>query len=87
MNYPNQVFDLSLFSFSNRALQVSKIQAEKLASGLFIFSRATLALISSINSCGKRIPFFVDLLLWLPVAIANSVKGEIHPVSAVRNTE
>ncbi len=50
--------DLSFFS------QASITHAEKLE-----FSCSTLVLISSINSCGKRICFLVDLLFTSPVAI------------------
>ncbi|CAG75653.1 putative phage-related protein [Pectobacterium atrosepticum SCRI1043] len=70
----NHGFDLSSFSASNLRPQASNTHAEKLALGLPTFSRATLASISSISSCGKRIPFLVDLLLLLPVAMPNSVK-------------
>lgn len=52
--------------------QASSTQAEKLALGLSGFSRSTLASISSINSCGKRIPFKLDLLLIFFVAIGFS---------------
>ncbi len=61
--------DLSFFS------QASITHDEK-----FEFSRPTLELISSINSCGKRIPFVVDLLFLYPVAIS------INSLSWCRNT-
>jgi hypothetical protein len=48
--------------------QASSTQAEKLALGFSGFSLSTLASISSINSCGKRIPFKLDLLLIFFVA-------------------
>ncbi len=67
-------FDFSRFSASSLRPQASSTQAEKLAFGLSAFSRSTLASISSISSCGKRIPFLMDLLLLLPVAMPNSVK-------------
>ena len=49
--------------------QASSTQEEKLALGLSDFSRSTLAPISSIISCGKRMPTREDLLFLLPVAI------------------
>ncbi|WP_434223330.1 hypothetical protein [Xenorhabdus bakwenae] len=43
--------------------------AEKLALGLESLFTSTLSFISSINSCGKRIPLYPDLLFLCPVAI------------------
>lgn len=53
--------------------QASSTHAEKLAPGLSIFSRSTLASISSIISCGKRIPTREDLLFLLPVATVHNL--------------
>lgn len=47
--------------------QASSTQAEKFASGDFSFSRSTLAPISSIKSCGKRIPLYTDFPFLCPV--------------------
>lgn len=52
--------------------QASSTQEEKLDPGLSTFSRSTLESISSINSCGKRIPFVADLLFTARVAIERS---------------
>lgn len=52
--------------------QASSTQAEKLALGFSGFSRSTLASISSINSCGNRMPLYEDLLFLCPVAIASA---------------
>ncbi|VXD08624.1 hypothetical protein YERSI8AC_70053 [Enterobacterales bacterium 8AC] len=59
--------------------QASSTQAEKLAVGFSGFSRSTLASISSINSCGKRIPFVVERLFLKPVAM-------LFPLYWCRNT-
>jgi hypothetical protein len=53
--------------------QASSTHAEKLAFGLSAFSLSTLASISSIRSCGKRMPIREDLLFLFPVAIADSL--------------
>lgn len=52
--------------------QASSTQDEKLALGFSALSRSTLESISSINSCGKRIPFVADLLFTARVAIERS---------------
>lgn len=52
--------------------QASSTQDEKFAFGFSAFSRSTLESISSINSCGKRIPFVADLLFTARVAIEQS---------------
>lgn len=52
--------------------QASSTQEEKLAPGFSSFSRSTLASISAMSSCGKRIAFLSDLLFLFPVAIASA---------------
>jgi len=52
--------------------QASSTHAEKLAPGFSSFSRSTLASISAMSSCGKRIAFLSDLLFLFPVAIAGA---------------
>jgi len=52
--------------------QASSTQDEKLAPGFSSFSRSTLASISAMSSCGKRIAFLSDLLFLFPVAIAGA---------------
>lgn len=59
--------------------QASSTHDEKLAPGFSGFSRSTLASISSINSCGKRIPFVVERLFLKPVAM-------LFPLYWCRNT-
>lgn len=59
----------SLLSFRPQA---SSTHEEKLALGFSSFSRSTLASISAMSSCGKRIAFLSDLLFLFPVAIAGA---------------
>lgn len=59
-------------AFSLR-LQASSTHAEKLAAELSALSSSTLASISSIRSCGKRIPTREDLLFLFPVAITDNL--------------
>ncbi|OAH25520.1 hypothetical protein AYJ10_12475 [Serratia marcescens] len=56
--------------------QASSTQDEKLALGCSAFSTSMLASISSIISCGKRIPLYVDLLFLCPVAIVPIFHGK-----------
>lgn len=56
--------------------QASSTQDEKLALGCSDFSPSMLASISSIISCGKRIPLYVDLLFLCPVAIVPIFHGK-----------
>lgn len=51
----------------------SSTHEEKLAPGLSAFSLSTLASMSSIRSCGKRIPLYEVLLFTWPLAINNSI--------------
>lgn len=62
--------DLGFLRCSDLSLrpQASSTHAEKLALGLSAFSRSKLASISSMSSCGKRIPTREDLLFLFPVA-------------------
>ncbi|MGX8940153.1 hypothetical protein ACWWJF_05700 [Symbiopectobacterium sp. Eva_TO] len=62
-----QVFGNFFFSDLSLRPQASITHDEKLALGFSIFSRSTLASISSISSWGKRMFFFADLLLVLPL--------------------
>lgn len=76
--------DLAFLRCSDLSLrpQASRTQAEKLAPELSAFSRSTLASISSIRSCGNRIPTRDDLLFLLPVAIVDNpliIFGECTP--------
>lgn len=52
--------------------QASRTHAEKLALGFSNFSSSTLASISSISSCGKRICFLADFWFMSPVATVNT---------------
>lgn len=52
--------------------QASRTHAEKLALGFSNFSTSTLASISSISSCGKRICFLADFWFMSPVATVNT---------------
>lgn len=61
-------FDSFFCSPLSLTSQASITQAEKLAFGLSIFSTSTLASISSSSSWGKRMYFFADFLLMLPLA-------------------
>jgi len=56
--------------------QASSTHDEKLALGCSDFSLSMLASISSIISCGKRIPLYVDLLFLCPVAIVPIFHGK-----------
>ncbi len=62
-------FDFLRSSALSLRPQASSTQAEKLDEGLSSFSLSTLASISSIKSCGKRIPLYSDLLFLWPVAM------------------
>ena len=64
--------DLAFLRCSDLSLrpQASRTQAEKLAPELSAFSRSTLASISSIRSCGKRIFLVADFALTDLVAIS-----------------
>lgn len=53
----------------NFCSQASSTHDEKLTFGLFALSFSTLNSISLINSCGKRMFFFADLLFVFPVLI------------------
>lgn len=68
-DYSLGFFRCSLLSLRPHA---SSTHEEKLAPGFSSFSRSTLASISAISSCGKRIAFLSDLLFEFPVAIANA---------------
>jgi len=65
----------SVLSFLSHA---SSTQDEKLELGFSNFSRSTLTSISSINSCGKRIFFFADLLLVLPLDTYTPQNSHTH---------
>lgn len=67
--------DLAFLRCSDLSLrpQASSTHAEKLAPEFSAFSRSTLASISSIISCGKRIPTREDLLFLLPVATVHNL--------------
>lgn len=68
-----QSFAFFRCSAFNLRLQASSTHAEKLAEELSALSRSTLASISSIRSCGKRMPTREDLLFLFPVAITDSL--------------
>lgn len=76
-DYSLGFFRCSAFNFRPQA---SKTQAEKLAEGFSSFSHSTLASISTIRSCGKRIPFMLDLLLIFLVAISFTPKRCVNTI-------
>ncbi|MGQ8706368.1 host cell division inhibitor Icd-like protein [Serratia sp. TSA_198.1] len=86
-NYSLGFFRCSFLSLRPHA---SSTQEEKLAPGFSSFSRSTLASMSAISSCGKRIAFLSDLLLVFPVAIASAhifVCGGSTPYNKKRHSK
>ncbi len=69
-----RLIQLLTLRFSNLIFfsQASITHAEKLEFGFIDLSPSTYVLISSSNSCGKRMPFVVERLFLYPVAIVNS---------------
>ncbi|VEI21849.1 Uncharacterised protein [Serratia plymuthica] len=86
-NYSLGFFRCSFLSLRPHA---SSTQEEKLALEFSSFSRSTLASMSAISSCGKRIAFLSDLLLVFPVAIASAhifVCGGSTPYNKKRHSK